>query len=997
MKWRNRLNIPTTVLDGVSPSSLSDGFSGMGGGILKSVVLAALALCLIPARAETFVLTKTPNSLTDWQNAEFYAGESAPTGAATDEIQISPGVEVTVSNTQSDVVAFLNGISNLSLVGNAIREKPQSKLTIYVEDGETWNYASRIEEASHGSSYSMVEKRGKGALRLGHANANAYWSFWHVVEGELWLPGPDTTQNNAAYKYFAQTWIERDGAVRLDALSKFVAPNGSTYDSYWAPSGVYNAGVVSNSVSGHLACVYIQKTSLEEPECACDGVFSKFVALLPQAGSVLSLQGAANEFTDYVYINGDSAGGVAMVYARKLGKKANGSAVDASSVGVNNSLLIKGIGGGRIVYTGTGETCDKDLYFMSGSAQGAPAVSEINGGEHGGLKLTGALTRWSSSTCWIPHIVFGGDNAEPCVFQGTEADFVFNDSSASASPYFGNLYPRYHLKTGTGEWYFPSNPNNTAAGTWQVANGTLAYDKIGPRGECHSLGSSTNCYVWEAMQPDESKRAEYAFLLGSADLTEVGIMECRSETGDICTDRPFGVIGRGGFRSNHGRVLYGNVFGVGPGEKMLVLEGTSAVASEVCDVSDGTDGGTLSVVKRGSGTWTLGGNQTFTGGIAVEGGTLVVGRPKKYMYYRLLIQETMDNNPELLAVRKEKNDGISLESQNSATLFDEIGLWAADNSRQNMNLTFNPEGGGANLKPGEFGFGNGLLYQNKKEKGNLPLLFDGCRYTAAGTWAADQVWGTSILGGAFYRDGKAIRSPRLNDESTWIAVDMCLREGAQSIDHFDVSSPANDLDHSTAARGAPTACQLLGSVDGRFWESISDTQSVTHSKDLRYKWVSNGDSTSGGGLIGGGSPFYPNPESDERFNRANGWKTVRTTPAAEFSVLENLNGVVSVSNGATLRFMGDAADAPIIRKLAIDATSGGTIDGFALADDCELDMANVPDAKDFELPVTFVNLPSSLSLKGWTVKFNGTVKRRALSFANGKLTVHAYGMAVIIR
>lgn len=32
MKWRNRLNIPMTVLNGVFTSSLSDGFSRMGGG-----------------------------------------------------------------------------------------------------------------------------------------------------------------------------------------------------------------------------------------------------------------------------------------------------------------------------------------------------------------------------------------------------------------------------------------------------------------------------------------------------------------------------------------------------------------------------------------------------------------------------------------------------------------------------------------------------------------------------------------------------------------------------------------------------------------------------------------------------------------------------------------------------------------------------------------------------------------------------------------------------
>lgn len=60
-------------------------------------------------------------------------------------------------------------------------------------------------------------------------------------------------------------------------------------------------------------------------------------------------------------------------------------------------------------------------------------------------------------------------------------------------------------------------------------------------------------------------------------------------------------------------------------------------------------------------------------------------------------------------------------------------------------------------------------------------------------------------------------------------------------------------------------------------------------------------------------------------------------------------------------------------------------------------MKNVPDASDFELPVTFTNLPSALSLKDWTVKFNGTTRSRSLTFANGKLSVHANGMMIILR
>ena len=957
---------------------------------MKKLLSIGCALASLSLAAETFVLKQAPSSLADWTDGAFYDGK-APSGAATDVIQISPGVEVTVSNTQADVVAFLNGIANISLRGNNTKDAAQSKLTLYVADGDTWEYASKISEYSYGNSYSMVEKRGKGALKLLNLEEHAYHSFWHVVEGELWLAPPDKSTAANKAKYASQVWIEKDGVVRCDEVVSFVSTaNGKTYTTTWYPTGLYNAGLVTNA-GATSAKIYVRGSARDEPDCPCDGKFSG-VYLNPQSGAVLKLLGTVNDFTDYVFVYGGTAGLPATVVAAKLGKK-GGS--DPSSLGLSDYLHIEYGGGGRIVYAGTGETCNKSLRFIAGSATGAPAISEINGGEHGGLKLTGEFTRWSTSTTWIPHIVFGGDNEVPCVFQGTETDFAFTNTKDS--PYYGNLYPRYHLKTGTGEWYFPQNPNNTAAGTYQVANGTLAFDKIGPRGECNSLGSSTNCYVWEAVQPDESLRAKYAFLLGSTNLAETGIMEARSAESQICADRPFGVIGKGGFRANCGKVTYANVFGVGAGEKTLVLDGTNACENVVRDVSDGEDGGTVSVLKRGSGTWTLGGDQTFTGGITVEGGTLIVGTSKAFKYYRLLIKEIMDNRPDLLQIRKNKKDSISLESQNSSPTFDEIGLWAKDNSRQNMNLKYKVAWG-VNLLPGEFGFGDGILYNNSTAAGYRDLMFDGCRYTSENWLPGGKQWGSSVVSAPFYRNKTRMNSPRLDDESTWIPVDMCLREGAQPIDHFDISNHADDLNNTTVARGAPTACQLLGSTDGLVWEEISETCRVEHAKDVRYAWVSDGCYVgSGGGLIDSGMPPYENPESDSRFNHAGGWKTTKTESTRTFTVLPNLNGAVSVAAGAALKFAGAAADAPVIRKLSVDATSGGTIDGFALADDCELDVKNVPAASDFELPVTFTNLPSALSLKDWTVKFNGTTRSRSLTFANGKLSVHANGMMIILR
>ena len=122
---------------------------------MKKLLSIGCALASLSLAAETFVLKQAPASLADWKDDAFYDGK-APTGAATDVIQISPGVEVTVSSTQADVVAFLNGIANISLRGNNTKDAAQSKLTLYVADGDTWEYASKICEYSYGNSYSMV-------------------------------------------------------------------------------------------------------------------------------------------------------------------------------------------------------------------------------------------------------------------------------------------------------------------------------------------------------------------------------------------------------------------------------------------------------------------------------------------------------------------------------------------------------------------------------------------------------------------------------------------------------------------------------------------------------------------------------------------------------------------------------------------------------------------------------------------------------------------------
>ena len=60
------------------------------------------------------------------------------------------------------------------------------------------------------------------------------------------------------------------------------------------------------------------------------------------------------------------------------------------------------------------------------------------------------------------------------------------------------------------------------------------------------------------------------------------------------------------------------------GPSTSILNGTNTGANVVSGAI-GNGGGTVRIVKSDAGSWTLGGNNTFTGGVTINAGTLLVG------------------------------------------------------------------------------------------------------------------------------------------------------------------------------------------------------------------------------------------------------------------------------------------------------------------------------------------------------------------------------------
>ena len=90
----------------------------------------------------------------------------------------------------------------------------------------------------------------------------------------------------------------------------------------------------------------------------------------------------------------------------------------------------------------------------------------------------------------------------------------------------------------------------------------------------------------------------------------------------------------------------GGFSAAGAGDTTLTLAGTNGAANNIAwSISDGA--GRVSVVKEGTNTWTLEGEQTFSGDLTVTEGTLVVRNTsaQPHSWIRFVVKETAQTCP----------------------------------------------------------------------------------------------------------------------------------------------------------------------------------------------------------------------------------------------------------------------------------------------------------------------------------------------------------------
>ncbi|MBR4937671.1 MAG: hypothetical protein IKZ22_02210, partial [Kiritimatiellae bacterium] len=376
----------------------------------------------------------------------------------------------------------------------------------------------------------------------------------------------------------------------------------------------------------------------------------------------------------------------------------------------------------------------------------------------------------------------------------------------------------------------------------------------------------------------------------------------------------------------------------GDAVKTLYLSGKN-VAGQLGNVSDGK--GRLGITKEDSGTWTLFGNQTFSGPLNVEAGKLIVARQRPYTWFKFIVR------------------GVTGE----VFYLNEIGIFDAEGNRLNLgikavyseNLSLGAYGNNT-FDTCKLGFGEATIatsssvYYHATSK--VDCLFDG---------DVEKCW----------RTAKTATSGIPDWDVNWVPIVFRLPEGACEASACDIVSWSTQ---------SITAFSLEGSCDGTTWVNLLEKPKGEFDYSKTKKWLSD---------------LSAFPSADGKHIPAEGWRFVGHEPAAG-SQLQNVSAV-NVAPGATLKAVGQVA----LNCLTIDAASGnGVVDGFDFAEEGTLQVVSgSAGLRQFTAPLLLANLPEGAlaRLKKWKVAVNGVRTAASVSYADGVVTVTRPGGVIVLR
>ena len=476
-------------------------------------------------------------------------------------------------------------------------------------------------------------------------------------------------------------------------------------------------------------------------------------------------------------------------------------ASEPSSMGRNGTLALIPNGGsnyGTFVYLGEGETTVKTLSFDKWNSANSMTV---NGGPTGGLVWNGPISV-SQKNGVMNSLYLTGDHTNACEVGGS-----WTEPAGGAA---------YVTKNGSGTWLFRHHASRAMKGVIDVKEGTLQFESLAEKGTVCSLGLSTlTCQNIVGGDYDEAYRVPYAFVLGGGSKGEA-TLECIGRASvtnvDAAVERPLVLAGAGRLKtSGFWPFSLKGISSIAASPCTLTLDGTNTL-STLSTVTNGTS--MLSVVKEGTGRWTLRDVLDFSGALAVKAGTLVIEAPNTpYSFFRISINYI------------NSNFNGSTDTCIGGT---EFALYDADGIRRNAGLSVpaTTVAPAVTLLPGQASIDEPL---SKIASGSISW------FTNPSLWLSNFF---DENGGSTFLTAVTSGAPSYANTSSWMTVSMRLPEGTPSITSYDVMCNGN-----TTRR--IWGYEVRGSRDGVSWDLLDEKGDellqVGDGAGLVFGWVLHRD------------------------------------------------------------------------------------------------------------------------------------------------------------
>ena len=911
--------------------------------VFAAAIMAAALACSQTAVAAIYNIK---DGVSDWTKAESYEENAVP--GAGDTVKIANGRTVTLdASGDSGSLALVNALALVLPDGDA------AELDVFVAEGDVkvlnCPFTSYQDATARSWYWGRFVKTGSGMLDLGASTASKiyresdnttfafYTHYLDVAQGTLRLPQDAASVN---FRY-GEISVSQGAVLQTATLAD-------------AGSAVYNTGITMFQALSGLGTVTnagsVARFLRPMESCRFDGVLGGKMIVSVNGDGIRFL--LTNENSTYDSTQGYSllSGVNSTVGLQKFGYWKD----EPSSMGKGWKWEIGE--NDRLLYLGHGETTAKTLIInkspctIDAGAEGG--LSILSNPDDGASVFSGAYDS-TTTPSYMQHLILDGSNRTACVF-GPRI-LWWSDRIGETT----NL-TMYITKRGTGTWKFVRNPLSNWRGGVGAEEGTLQFDTLLEVGQNCSFGLAYMLQkpYFGLWTPENN--VDYAIALGGT--PALPTLEYVGTSFVSVVTRPIGILTRGRVvNSGTRRFRLSNVFGVGAGEKELVLDGDSEKQDTLENVSDGKDGGTLGVTKRGTGDWVLGGALTFSGRLKVEDGTLYVHDGKHYSWFKLTVLDAwnqwyfrMSEYALYDSAGKRVNVGMSAPSY--------PGQDVTDNSNFDASTDYTI------LKPNSAAIGR-MEYKYQKtpltyeiplekisgitlERDSMAKLFDDVPAASL-----DDVYGANSR-----TDLKATESGKLS----------IFAHAARSVKvaSYDIAYWAN---HASA----PIQWKMDASVNGLDWVKVNETsQKPSSSANNCWSRLENGSVVqfTAAGQTHQGYPIALAPEG---------------TPPQVLN-----NATVAVGPKGKLLADGDIA----ISKLEVDASGAGVIDGFTFAESGTLNVVNLPKKPVVTLPGSYVNVAGLEHLANWTLTVDGQVKpSKRISVANGEVRVISDGLVITIR